>query len=391
MLNPAADSKALAVAVFGLDDKAFARLELAMQKMGKGLARFVAEADSVAAIFNLDQPQAAARLESYRRQYPDNEIIILSLKPPRAEDVIFVKKPFAMDDLLQALRQVQKRERRKAGQRNSQEMAHAGISSVTLKQPPKSRLAPITPVVDFQAEKDKDRKFCGSAEDVDLADARQRRAIFYSPGDTLQGHLQAARGQARERGQAVIMAIRYENEVDSITLLPASGRALMSLDDKKLAYLCSVPLYCLEIRLLRQNADKTAELEENARRREAGSLDALLWKVALWSARGRLPAGTSLDAPVQLCHWPNFTRLHVTPGAFSIAALLHDKPMSLRLLLRLLAIPQRYLFAFCSAALALELLEVRQQGGQPAEARPRPAHPQRHLFGLIMQKLKRAV
>ncbi len=393
MLNKAAQKNALQMAVFGMDSKTFKTFEFAMQKMGDGLATFVNEDASEAAIFNLDSPEAQSQLDKYQRSYPENAIILLSIKDPVLADCIFVKKPFDMDGLLAAIRKAQKQKLEWISRKNSQSMSKVGAASVRLEKKTKTKLSPITPVVDFQTEKNKDRKFCGAAADIDLADAKQRQNIFYSAAEALQGKLQMARDLARQKKQAIIVAIKFEDDIETITLLPRINKVITALEDKKLSYLCTVPLYCLEIKLFRQNMEKSRELEGHAIKSHAQSIDALLWKVALWTSRGRIPAGANLNSPVYLKHWPNFTRLHATPGAFSIAALLHDKPMSLLLLIKLLSIPQRYVFAFYSGVIALDLVEIKKAGtekSQPIDKGQHEHHPHRKLFGLIMQKLKRA-
>lgn len=51
------------------------------------------------------------------------------------------------------------------------------------------------------------------------------------------------------------------------------------------------------------------------------SAEAFLWKIALWSARGRRPAGIGDEERVALRRWPNLTRVVPTSGATRIAAL----------------------------------------------------------------------
>ncbi len=392
MLNRAAQNKALQMTVFGMDGKAFSTLEFAMQKMGKGMASFVNAEDSEAAIFNLDNPDAQAQLKKYQLKHPDNAIIILSVKAPAEDDYIFIKKPFDMEALLGAIREVQKQKREKLSRKNSQAMSKVGAVSVKIEKKSNQKLSPVTPVVDFQTEKNKDRKFCGSAEDIDLGDPEQRKNIYYSAQESLQGKLQEANALAKQKNQVIIVAIKFENDLETITLLPRINKVITALDEKKLSYLCTAPLYCLEIKVFRQNAEKSKELEALALKRQGTeSVDALLWNVALWTSRGRIPNGVSINTPVYLKHWPNFTRLHVTPGAFSIAALLHDKPMPLSLLIKLLAIPQRYVFAFYSGACALDLIVTPKENAATAAPleKEQQAHPHRKLFGMIMQKLKR--
>lgn len=85
-------------------------------------------------------------------------------------------------------------------------------------------------------------------------------------------------------------------------------------------------------------------------------LDHVLWQTALETAAGRLPTGVDAAAPVYLKHWPNLTRLHRTPHALRIAALWTTKGASLTETAQTLKIAQRHVFAFYSAALALDLI-----------------------------------
>ena len=87
----------------------------------------------------------------------------------------------------------------------------------------------------------------------------------------------------------------------------------------------------------------------------AQPMETLLWKIALWTAHGRLPAGTPLNKRVVLIQWPNLSRLPMPPYALQIAALWQQQPCSLLETAKHFAIPQRYVFAFYSATHALHL------------------------------------
>jgi len=102
--------------------------------------------------------------------------------------------------------------------------------------------------------------------------------------------------------------------------------------------------------------NKLAPLQSNKGIDAAGiDIDTFLWKIALWSSRGRIPAGTDLSMPVYLRHWPNLTRLDHIPHAPRIAALLILAPDTLCHIAEKLKIPQRYVFGFYSASHALGL------------------------------------
>lgn len=86
-------------------------------------------------------------------------------------------------------------------------------------------------------------------------------------------------------------------------------------------------------------------------------VQALLWQIALWSARGRLILNITPDTPLRLRHWPNLTRLAQIPDALRLSAFLARTPVSLRLTHRMLGIPLPHIIDFIAATYAIELLE----------------------------------
>ncbi len=367
-------------------------LDLSLKKMANGIASLAAEQNADAGIFNLDNPEAKGLFNKYRARHPEHATIVLSVQDPDLANTIFVQKPFSMNKLLKAINSA-RHFRPSYDETNPANTSSVGLASISTVKSKLNELMPITPVVEFPVERDQDRTFCGDAPDIDLSHSDLRETIFYTPKESLQGRLEGALQFARQRNTAIIVAIKFEDDVESITLLPGVGLAIATIDDKRLSYLCTSPLYCMGIKIFRQNAEKTRQLEEYARVTKNGErLDSFFWKLALWTSRGRLPKDTLLNAPVYLKRWPNFTRLHITPGAFSIVALLLDKPIPLALLIKVLNIPQRYVFAFYSAATSLGLIEIVELNLKKdlMDSEIRNAHPQHKLFGRIIQKLKRA-
>jgi hypothetical protein len=122
----------------------------------------------------------------------------------------------------------------------------------------------------------------------------------------------------------------------------------------------------------------------------AQSLDSFLWKMALWTSRGKIPKGADLSRNIVLLHWPNFTRLILTPHAMEISALWIAQPQSLLDTAKLLEIPQRYVFSFFSAACAIKLafIDRRQDKRIPDTlATTSSDHAKRGLFKRLLARL----
>jgi len=110
-------------------------------------------------------------------------------------------------------------------------------------------------------------------------------------------------------------------------------------------------------------------------------LEPFLWKLAVRTARGRIPAGTDLRAPVSLRHWPNLSRLMPIRHGLRISALWTKQPVSLVETAALLDIAPKYIFSFYSAARALDLIEQRERGeGERDSKTPTPQTPEHKGF-----------
>lgn len=85
-------------------------------------------------------------------------------------------------------------------------------------------------------------------------------------------------------------------------------------------------------------------------------MDAFLWKLTIWASKGRLPVELNAEQPVYIKHWPNFTRLLMTPDALRIVALLAQGPRSPMDIVNVLSVPANYVFVVLSACWSLGLL-----------------------------------
>ncbi|MCY0966854.1 hypothetical protein OUO13_16880 [Oceanospirillaceae bacterium G-43] len=78
--------------------------------------------------------------------------------------------------------------------------------------------------------------------------------------------------------------------------------------------------------------------------------DEFFWRYAFQLSAGRLLPSCRSNDVVQLRHWPNFTRLPITPNSYRIAALLTARPTSIDTAQRLLQVSHAEINQFYSAA-----------------------------------------
>ena len=115
-------------------------------------------------------------------------------------------------------------------------------------------------------------------------------------------------------------------------------------------------------------------------------LEAFVWVSSLLTARGRLGRGVDIEQKISLKYWPNLTRLEQFPHIMRIAALWNQRPASALDIAKALSIPQRYVFAFHTAANALNLFEMDQNKLKSRE-KEMPKQENRGFFSRLLKRL----
>ncbi|WP_295388584.1 hypothetical protein [uncultured Thiodictyon sp.] len=389
----------LRVAVVGMEVRQVKTLELAFQGPCRDACMLVDEPQAQACIVDMDSYQASTALAELRRRDPLRPLILLSLAPLApavvASDLVLAK-PISLDDLVARLGVLRERVRQAAlaaaaAQREAATVPLAddasamivvakriddwGRPAVAGDPQARSRVARLL-------DQEQANALIGTAPDIDPSDPHQLVKAYYDPSRFLQSIVIAARDSAHARGQGV----RIQGPWPEIVLDPLRGLARIADADHRLRPYGLQPAALQQSRL--EYIERLVLLHGQFR---TVALDALIWKLALWAARGRLPLDTPVDVPVQLQRWPNFTRLTLAPGAMSIAALWAREPHSLIRTAEVLNLPQRSVFAFYSAAAALGLAQCRADAAPKALASNRPldfaADARRGLLGRIMKRL----
>jgi hypothetical protein len=173
--------------------------------------------------------------------------------------------------------------------------------------------------------------------------------------------------------------------MDAIVVLPSQDKALLLTDLSVLQSVCESGGAVLSRHLTPS---------EIPSRSVPHSLTGLLWQTAIWSSRGRLMLGVSLDVPLRLKHWPNLTRLAAIPNAMRIAALWGRHPVNLRMTVKMLNVSASHIFDFLAAANATGIVDVHSISAVVAEQVPVVDEPQsveQKVRGGLLSRLLRKV
>ncbi len=361
----------LPVAGIGMDQQSRQLLSMVFKGPAKGRYQLVEKPEQAQlAIFDWDHWQAEKLWQDFRKNYPALPTVVLSLTPRELEHSVFVNKPLSVNNLLDALSKIQSTD-------------VAATVAAPVKTQKNNRLAFDLAI---EAQEEAFHEFCGHAPNIDPSNQTEIHRLFYQPDKYLQGCLQTELADVRHKLH--VHGVVFENLSEPFLLLPKSNRVFYGkgFNDTKLHMMASLPMQCNRSRIQHLTEKAVADYQAQHQLVEM-PLDHLLWKMSLWTARGRIPQETDLNRPIVLLHWPNFTRLVVTPYALQIAALWVEKPLSLLETVRVLNIPQRYVFSFYSAASALGIAFPERREGLRAEESANKPLPQHHAKRGLLKRL----
>ena len=196
-----------------------------------------------------------------------------------------------------------------------------------------------------------------------MAGGNAQEEHTYQSEHYLQSELKTTYEQARKAGKNALITLGG----GTITIDPEQGLAKVGMGKFQLREVSSFPL--------NHNNFKISLISEEKAPIERGEganvfrLRALIWQTTLYAAQGRVPEETDMDAPMQLRHWPNLTRLMLFEGAVRISAAWAAHAESINQLASRLDLPVRNISSFYSAAYALDLFH--SQGNVEQQVAPK--------------------
>ena len=242
---------------------------------------------------------------------------------------------------------------------------------------------PVASVVSQEEAERRWKALCGEQDDVQTV----AEVALFTPENYLLASVLEAGRMARDTQQTVYLTLAPQ---EFVLLMPKQGLAYSTIDtlSEEFRALCNNPVQTGQFALHIPSATELEQLEQQA----AGDADALLdleafvWVSSLLTARGRLGRGVDIAQKVSLKYWPNLTRLESFPHAMRIAALWNQRPASALDIAKALDIPQRYVFAFHTAANALNLFEMDQNKLKSRE-KEMPKQENRGFFSRLLKRL----
>lgn len=391
------NQKPLQLALHGMDERSQKMMVMFLQGPCQGAAIVVANThDAQVNVIDADLARSQAVLAEILVKQPEKPVIIFSLQDgqPEREQLIYVKKPVTSARMLSALEQVKDLV-------NRNKKPATAVQPETLFPAPAgthdSQTAAIKTIVVDNSERAKTSKhqaamhmdeqgftaFIGTVSDIDFNNQAQLLTASYNAKFHFQGVVQSAYKLAFEK----VRTINLNSGWKSLLILPDNREIWLDADDKMLRAFANIKINAQAVNVTLVDAHTHDTIKENPDKFQ--DMNAFLWKLAIWTSKGRYPQELDITKPVYLKRWPEFTRWLITPHALRIAALLLKGPRTMMNIAQVLNINPRYVFVFISAAHAVG---IAGQGQRESDAMLEPPvhkpHESKGLMSRIISKLR---
>lgn len=352
-------TKPLQAVLHGMDGRTYKTMVMYFQGPCKGAAVIVEDIDAEVDIVDVDFPIGKEVLEKLKKNGLLRPVIILSREAAKQDGLIYVEKPIRLSVMLEAFNQaiavieakglskpsptstLTKSVKSENGGDNKKYL----IDSDERKKTAKHKTA-------IQLDESGFSTFIGIIPGVDFTDKEQVLRASYSPKNYFQGYVLSAFKVSKEKNRMLQLNSTWK----PLLIFPHSHEVWLDADDKQLRAFASLEMNKATGTKLTITAIDPTTSGIDGKLERFQDMDAFIWKLAIWTSKGRYPYAIDIYKPIFIKHWPNFTRSLITPHALRITALLINGPRTMLNIAEALGIKPQYVFVFVSAAYALGLV-----------------------------------
>lgn len=390
-------NKPAKVALFGMDPRSYKTMELYLKGPCRGIAVVVDETEAEIDMIDADFATAGEILANRQALNPDRPIILLSLQHLSVKDTYFVQKPVTAEQLTTVFQNIKKGKPAEKPQApddtGSPETVKDAGATAPVEQAAHENPPSATEFVSKAAKKRtlfEDNEggyvaFLGTLLDIDFNDPEQLRHASFEPRLYLLGYVLSAYKVACHQKRA----LRLNSMWKPLVIFPDERQIWVDADDKQLRVFAGMEqnkLLAGNISLVPIDAD---DFKRDKAVERFQDIDVFIWKLAVWTSKGRFPVGLEPDHPVFMTQWPNFTRLLLMPDALRITALLLQGPRTPLNIIKVLNIKPQYVFALLSACHSIGILAKSQRKSDEIITPDPPKHSKKQgLLSKILHKLR---
>ncbi|PIT53715.1 hypothetical protein BHC44_02010 [Snodgrassella alvi] len=325
MNNSIPKVKTAYVLLVNVDDRQTAMLRMAFKMYNSVNYQLIQPEDDVQPELILVDGDAAdgeAVWQKVKKKYPDAVVVFFGRNSP-SFTAPYLMKPIRFDTLFQHLRNLQ--------QGNGVWLADNKAAA--------------------EKETASEQVVSNTAQQEHNAADHSQQAVtvvrFHTNG-TLLGMVQKLAQQTEDT------AILFENK-PVLIVFPSVEKVLLAVESDALQQLCMQTDVEWQIKAVPASAP-TAQLHDKAKL----TLQACIWQLSIWTARGRLIDPITPDTIIKLRAWPNMTRMAYLPESMRLSAFLVRTPVALNTLYKLLPVSLEDVLNYIAATYSIGSLIIEQ-------------------------------
>ncbi len=386
MTRPDRSEPTLKLAIHGVPEQSARTMQLFFQQLSEEVSLIDTIDDADIHLVDMDYSGSYNILSKLQRDQSQCVFIITSLTDRNLDSgIIFLKKPLSKQAAQIALKksrlQLTKQKTDAITQSppppvNSPSVETNNIDETSLTHPPISKQK-----TDKQFNEKLFSNFIGMMPEIDIDDPDQISRAAFSPKDYFFCYVYNAIKTAHQKGLILEINAGWK----PLIVFPHSQEIWLDATDHQLRAFANLKINSSPENRISFTTVNIKDLPGNKQDEKFQSEQSLLWKLALWTSKGHYPSNIDPEKPIILKHWPNLTRLVVTPHALRICALLIKQPQSMLDVAKTLNIGPQYVFAFITACSALNLIA---QVDKPPARKQSATKKNNSLLSKILSKLR---
>lgn len=348
-------NKTIKISTIGLDERWLNTLVFFFKKYCADRCKMVLEKEADVFIINMDHHKADADYERLEKEHSDSPFILMALNSVEQNKHYFLRKPMVASALMNIIDDIEKKSA--IQQPISTQVLKAGVVVEA-----ELNVEPDLPLPDktfsgYAAEllREKDKvDFSNSAAKINFPERRDINNAKFNLDDYFLGAIFEAYKLAKESQSVVKLSGLWR----PICFFPETGEVYIDLSDSQLRSVCVTSIQSQSNSV----APREIKIEKTRREWELSSChkvtrfrssENFIWKVALYTSRGRLPDFVDIKQVVSFCSWPNLTRLALSPDSLKLIAYWAALPRSIQDAVDSLGVDSRHVYSLYTALYVL--------------------------------------
>ena len=379
--------KPLQAILHGMDERTQKTMLMYFQGPCKGAAVIVEELDAEVDIIDIDTLIGKEILKKFGARISLRPIIVLSKDPLKLENILYIEKPIRLTKVLAVFNEARRIIRKE--DKVISEIQLEKKSTVIENKKPIIKTEEVKKVAKYKTSMQLNEThfsaFIGLITEINFNDKAQVLEAYYCPKDYYQGYVAAAFKVSKSKDRVIQLNSNWK----SLLIFPHSNEIWLDADDNQLRAIAALEMNKATGAKLTLTAANLELTRVKKKLERFYDMDSFIWKLAIWTSKGRYPQVIDIKRPIYLQRWPNFTRTIITPHALRMSALLVAEPRTMLNVSEVLNIKPQYVFVFVSGAYALGL--IRQPIKKPNEVVVHPRiilKKKQGLFNRILRKLR---